>query len=61
MLLAKAGIPIPEHLGNSLYLEWFNSTNGRIIIESAGFKIAVSEPEWTLSEAEEKEQILANE
>ena len=60
MRLAQAGMPIPEHLGNSLYLEWFGGPNGRIVIENAGLRIAISEPEWTLSEDEERKQAVAN-
>ncbi len=39
----------PEHLANSLYLEWFSATNGRVVIESADFHLNLSPPEWRLT------------
>jgi hypothetical protein len=60
MTLARQGMPIPEHMGNSLYLEWFSVTNGRVLIESVGYKLTVSAPEWTLSMEEEQEQAEDN-
>lgn len=45
----------PEHLANSLYLEWFSETNGRVVIESADYQLTISAPQWTLT-AEENEQ-----
>ncbi|MEI8340074.1 MAG: hypothetical protein WCH43_00880 [Verrucomicrobiota bacterium] len=60
MRLAKAGSPVPEHMGNCLYLEWFSEANGRVVLESTDYKITVTAPEWTLSRAEEKEQAGAN-
>lgn len=60
MTLARQGMPIPEHMGNSLYLEWFSETNGRVLIETVSYKLTVSAPEWTLSIEEEKEQAEEN-
>jgi hypothetical protein len=45
----------PEHMANSLYLEWFSEANGRVVIESADYGLAMSTPEWRLTE-EENEQ-----
>ena len=45
----------PEHLANSLYLEWFSETNGRVVIESADYQVTISPPEWQLT-PEENEQ-----
>ncbi len=45
----------PEHLTNALYLEWFSETNGRVVIESADYKLTISEPSWHLS-AEDEDQ-----
>ena len=28
----------PEHIANSLYLEWFSEANGRVVIESADYE-----------------------
>ena len=51
----------PWHWGNSLYLEWFGSANGRVLIESASYQLELdSEPTWTMTEAEEEEQRAAN-
>ena len=45
----------PEHMANSLYLEWFSERNGRVVIESADYELAISPPEWRLT-PEENEQ-----
>src|SRR5437016_10514956 len=45
----------PEHMANSLYLEWFSEANGRVVIESADYELTISAPEWRLS-AEENEE-----
>lgn len=53
--------PFPWHWGNSLYLEWFSESNGRVVIESASFELKiVGEPVWEMSAEEEKLQQLAN-
>src|SRR6266436_1576995 len=43
----------PEHMANSLYLEWFSQANGRVVIESADFELTMSAPEWRLTPEEE--------
>ncbi|MDQ8186956.1 hypothetical protein [Pelagicoccus sp. SDUM812002] len=54
--------PFPWHWGNSLYLEWFSQTNGRVVIESASYELRiVGSPVWEMSAEEEKLQQLANE
>lgn len=55
---AEGGKP-PEHMANSLYLEWFSEANGRVVIESADYNIDISPPAWTLSPEDEQEQIAA--
>jgi hypothetical protein len=45
-----------EPLANSLYLEWFNETNGRVVIESADYELTISPPEWKLTEEEETDR-----
>src|SRR5438874_4285562 len=57
--LMKAGKTPPEHMGNCFYLEWFSEANGRVVVESTDYIIEVSTPAWTLSAAEEQEQIAA--
>jgi hypothetical protein len=45
----------PEHMANSLYLEWFSDANGRVVIESADYELTISAPEWRMT-PEENEQ-----
>ncbi len=45
----------PEHMANSLYLEWFSETNGRVVVESADYVLIISAPEWRMT-AEDLEQ-----
>jgi hypothetical protein len=45
----------PEHMANSLYLEWFSQRNGRVVIESADYELTISPPEWRMT-PEENEQ-----
>jgi hypothetical protein len=53
--------PFPWHWGNSLYLEWFSETNGRVVIESAGYDLRiVGEPAWEMTPEEEVDQRRAN-
>ena len=49
----KRGEKPPEHLANSLYLEWFSEANGRVVIESADYRLAISPPEWRLTPEED--------
>lgn len=57
----KARKPFPWHWGNSLYLEWHSERNGRVVIESASYRIEIDgEAAWTMSEAEEEQQRAAN-
>lgn len=55
-MIKKGGVP-PEHMANSIYIEWFSDANGRVVIESADYATEVSKPAWTLSPEAEKEQI----
>lgn len=50
----------PEHLANCLYLEWYSDFNGRVVIESADYRISISEPAWLMTEKEETLQCAAN-
>jgi hypothetical protein len=54
------GKPIPEHMGNCLYLEWFSEANGRVVIETADFQHIISEPQWRMTVEEERQQAEAN-
>lgn len=57
--ICKEGGQPPEHIANSLYLEWFSEFNGRVVIESADYKINISPRHWTLSAEDEKAQAAA--
>jgi PAS domain-containing protein len=46
----------PECTANALYLEWFSEGNGRVVIESAGYELTISAPEWRLTPAEEQQR-----
>jgi hypothetical protein len=49
------------HWGNSLYLEWFSLTNGRVVIESVNYQMTVSpDIAWEMTPAEEEQQRRAN-
>jgi hypothetical protein len=43
----------PEHMANSLYLEWFSEANGRVVIESSDYQLNISPPEWRMTPEEE--------
>ncbi len=51
---------VPTEWRNSLYLEWFSKTNGRIVVESASFDLTVSEWIWEMDAADEEAQKMAN-
>jgi hypothetical protein len=46
----------PEHMANSLYLEWFSEANGRVVIESADYELTISPPEWRMTPQENTER-----
>jgi hypothetical protein len=53
--------PFPWHLGNELYLEWFSTSNGRVVIESAGYTLTVTgNAAWEMSPEEELAQGRVN-
>ena len=59
--LHRENRPIPHHWANSLYLEWFGDTNGRIVVEATGFEISIDpEPAWTMTPEDETAQHEAN-
>ena len=49
----KRGGKPPEHMANSLYLEWFSEANGRVVIESADYRLDISAPLWRLTPEED--------
>ena len=52
----RRGEKPPEHIANCLYLEWFSAANGRIVVESADYRLTLSEPEWRLNPDDEAER-----
>jgi len=53
--------PFPWHWGNSLYLEWFSVTNGRVVIEAAHYQLELdAEPAWVMSDEDGAAQQAAN-
>src|SRR3989441_3449428 len=46
----------PEHMSNSLYLEWFSEANGRVVIESADYELSISAPEWRMTPEQDAER-----
>ncbi|HEV7406186.1 MAG TPA: hypothetical protein VGO11_24780 [Chthoniobacteraceae bacterium] len=52
MAMWKRGESPPEHLANSLYLEWYSECSGRVMIESADYRLEVSEPSWRFTAEE---------
>ena len=61
MELFKQRKPFPWHWGNSLHLEWFSETNGRVVIESASYLLTVSpDMTWDMTADEEAAQQRKN-
>ena len=54
-MIGRGGKP-PTRTANALYLEWFSEGNGRVVIESVGYELTISAPEWRLTPAEEKQR-----
>lgn len=59
-VLRREGKEIPFEWKNSLYLEWYSRTNGRVLIESGSFELEISDRAWEMDEDAEEAQKLAN-
>jgi hypothetical protein len=46
----------PEHMANSLYLEWYSEANGRVVVESADYELTISAPEWRMTPEEDADR-----
>lgn len=55
-----AGEEVPLVWKNTLYLEWFSDTNGRVVIETTDFDLELSDNEWRMDSDAEEAQKLAN-
>ena len=58
-LMCKRGEKPPEHMANSLYLEWFSEANGRVVIESVDYELSISAPEWRMTPEENEQRARA--
>lgn len=54
--MLKEGEKPPEHMSNSLYLEWFSLGNGRVVIESVDYELNLSAPQWQLTDEEDRQR-----
>jgi len=54
--MLKRGEKVPEHMANCLYLEWYSTHNGRVVIESADYQLDVSAPAWRMTAEENAER-----
>lgn len=52
--------PPPWEWRNAIYIEWFSECNGRVVIETCEFNSRLSDYAWTMDEAEEQAQRMAN-
>ena len=52
---------MPWVLSNSLYLEWFSNSNGRIVIQTTDYVLTVSERQWEPDADEQAAQAAINE
>lgn len=50
--MSKRGETPPEHMANAVYLEWFSERSGRVVIESADYRLQISEPAWRYTKEE---------
>jgi hypothetical protein len=52
LAMSKRGETPPEHMANAVYLEWFSERSGRVVIESADYRLQISEPAWRYTKEE---------
>jgi hypothetical protein len=55
--MIKAGGTPPEQMANALYLEWHSNLSGRVVIESAEYRLEISEPVWRFTKEELDERL----
>jgi hypothetical protein len=57
----EAGERTPTRIANTLYLEWFSDSDGRVVVESTDFRFQIdSDPAWQMSKEEAFEQSEKN-
>jgi hypothetical protein len=61
--MSRRGATPPEHMANAVYLEWFSERSGRVVIESADYRLQISEAAWryTKEEIAERDRRIAEE
>lgn len=61
--MSRRGETPPEQIANAIYLEWFSERSGRVVIESADYRLQISEPSWryTKEEITERDRRIAEE
>jgi hypothetical protein len=61
--MSRRGEAPPEHTANGVYLEWFSERSGRVVIESADYRLQISEAAWryTKEEIAERDRRIAEE
>jgi hypothetical protein len=61
--MSRRGETPPEHMANAVYLEWFSERSGRVVIESADYRLQISEPAWRYlpEEIAERDRHIAEE
>ena len=60
LAMIRRGEKPPEHMANSLYLEWFSERNGRVVIESYDYETKIVDTAWSLDEEGEDKQLQKN-
>src|SRR6185437_9534435 len=50
--MSRRGETPPEHMANGVYLEWFSERSGRVVIESADYRLQISEAAWRYTKEE---------
>jgi hypothetical protein len=50
--MSRRGETPPEYMANAVYLEWFSERSGRVVIESADYRLQISEPAWRYAKEE---------
>ena len=63
LAMSRRGETPPEHMANSVYLEWFSERSGRVVIESSDYRLQISEPAWryTKEEIDDRSRSIAEE
>ncbi len=54
------GERVPAVWKNELYLEWFDETQGRVLLETCDYQVELGEAKWSMDEDAEEAQKLAN-